>query len=598
MSQVRQVKEATDIVEILGERIELQRSGTNLKAVCPFHSEKTPSFFVSPGIQRYRCFGCGESGDVLEFIQKYDGLTFFEALKLLADRANITLDDHQYSAEDKIREKLKQILELAKEYYHYLLTKHDVGQVGRDYLQDRGISNQSVKIFQLGYSVDSWDGLIKFLHKKKKYSLADLELAGLVIKGKNGRYYDRFRGRLMFPLTNSRGQTVGFSGRSLVPDAKQAKYINSPETKLYHKSELLFGYSHLYQEIRKAKQVIVAEGEMDVISSSQAHVNNIVALKGSALTEEQAKILKRTVDKVLLALDSDSAGIEATKRAIPICQAVELELRVIKLIGGKDPDDLARTDPASWRKICKNSVSVYQFFIDAAKVEHNLETPEGKRKFINGLAPIIGNIEHAVEKEFYLKQLASLLKVSVDVVRSDIQKFKHRGEKPTGEVEKKDQSPIYKPKTRRESLEEFGLFLLMRATEESDASTKNWSKMIAELSSYTWSNNLVKNIYLQLTDFSKMGTDLTAFTSKLPADISQLAADIYLHPKYSQNLADLDISTEWQHLQTELKKIVLQEEITVLTTRLDELDTQDEKTAEQELEQRQLLAKIVELQRQ
>ncbi|HPR14166.1 MAG TPA: DNA primase, partial [Candidatus Woesebacteria bacterium] len=301
MSQIQEVKDANNIVEIVGEKIDLRPSGSSFKARCPFHSEKTPSFFVHPEMQRYRCFGCGATGDVLDFLQNYDGMTFYEALKYLADRASITLKDFNRTSEDEEREQLLGILNLAKEYYHYLLTQHEAGKPALAYLKERGTNSQSIKLFNLGYSLSSWDGLIKYLHQKKKYPLELIAKTGLIIKGKGDRYYDRFRGRVMFPLKNHRGQVVGFSGRLLTAQAKEAKYINSPETSLYHKSKLLYGYSELFREIRKANKVVVVEGEFDVISSAQAHVNNVVAIKGSALTADQVDLLARVSDSVILA---------------------------------------------------------------------------------------------------------------------------------------------------------------------------------------------------------------------------------------------------------------------------------------------------------
>ena len=239
MSQIKEVKDATNIVEVVAEKIKLENSGANFKACCPFHNEKTPSFFVNPGLQRYRCFGCGANGDVLDFLQNFEGITFYEALKTLADRAGITLKEFQKSQDDEEREKLLEIMSFAKEYYYYLLTKHEVGQIGRDYLKNRDITNESIKIFQLGFATNAWDSLLKYLHQKKKFPLNLIEKTGLIIKGRSGGYYDRFRERLIFPLKNHRGQVVGFSGRLLSQSPKEAKYINSPETLLYHKSKML-----------------------------------------------------------------------------------------------------------------------------------------------------------------------------------------------------------------------------------------------------------------------------------------------------------------------------------------------------------------------
>ncbi|PIR58679.1 MAG: DNA primase, partial [Candidatus Pacebacteria bacterium CG10_big_fil_rev_8_21_14_0_10_56_10] len=391
MSQVQDVKQAIDILEVIGQRLQLQRAGSNYKAVCPFHSEKTPSFFVNQDLQRYKCFGCGRSGDALSFLQEYEGMTFGEALEQLADQAGITLERFRPSSQEQRGKSLLEVLDLAKEYYHFLLTQHRLGGLARDYLKQRGITAESTKVFQLGFAPAKWDGILTYLTKKKKYSPQLLEEVGLIVR-RNGRQYDRFRDRLMFPLKDHRGQVVGFAGRLLNDQAQEAKYINSPETSLYHKSKLLYGYHELRQEIRKAGQAVVMEGELDVISSSQAHLNNVVAIKGSALTSDQARLLKRLVTKVVLALDTDAAGVTATKRAVPVIEQAGLELRVASLPAGKDPDELGRSNPKLLRQSVSQAVSVYEFIIEAALAAHDATTPDGKRYIMQEVAPYISAI--------------------------------------------------------------------------------------------------------------------------------------------------------------------------------------------------------------
>lgn len=602
MSQIKQVKDAIDIVEIVGERVELQRSGANLKGLCPFHSEKSPSFFVSPTIQRYRCFGCGESGDVFNFLEKYEGMSFGEVLKMLADRAGIELKDYKHSPEDELRERLFKILDLAKEYFHYLLVEHEVGQPAREYLKQRGISKQSIKLFQLGYALHGWDGLIKYLHHKKKFALSDLVKAGLVIKNRSGRYYDRFRGRVMFPLTNHRGKVVGFSGRTLVKDAKEAKYINTPETMLYHKSELLYGYSHLYRQIREAEEVIIAEGEMDVISSVQAHVNNIVAIKGSALTREQLQLLRRTVNRLLLSLDMDEAGIEATKRAITLAQECDLELRVLQLpkVAGKakDPDELARSDPRAWRETAKSSISVYEFFLRNALAAADPQTPEGKRTIINQLAPIFGNISHEVEKDFYIKKLAEALDVSNQTISKDIQKFKDR-DKVLVKKPAKQTKPSSAKKNRQQNLEEYCLFLLLRYQEVPGWVTESgadFAQLLPELDAIVWQSTGFKQIVAALQNWQHK-FDLAKFTHSLPTDLQQVVSDIYLHEEYIHALEKIDFQKEWKQTIIDLKRLAHTNTIKRITRELDALDAKRNKTAQDEARQQELLQQIVLLKR-
>jgi len=426
MSQIQLVKEATDIVAVIGERITLQGAGAQFKGVCPFHAERSPSFFVSPILQRYKCFGCGEAGDAFDFLQKYDGLSFQETLEELAEAAGIELEKYQANATDQLRSDILATLASAQQYYHYLLTKHKVGKPALAYLRDRGISSDTTQQFSLGASTSGWDGLIAYLHEKKKVPLTLLERSGLAITNR-GRTYDRFRNRVMFPLTTHRGQVVGFSGRSLPgEDDRGAKYINSPETMVYHKSELLFGFSQLHSEIRKANSIILVEGEFDVLASVQAHQNNVSAIKGSALTKDHVRLLRRSVQQVILALDTDAAGREATKKAIAIIKDGQeqgeqsLELRVATLSQGKDPADLVAQDPGLWRKAIKQSVTAYDFLITTALNQYDADSPSGKRQIMQDIVPVLRQVSHAVEREHYVQRLSKELGVSLASINSDL----------------------------------------------------------------------------------------------------------------------------------------------------------------------------------
>ncbi len=592
MSQVQAVKDATDIVALIGSRLSLQRSGSNFRGLCPFHSEKSPSFFVSETMQRYRCFGCGESGDVFTFLEKYEGMSFYEALESLADAAGITLEKQVRSQDDEQREQLLAVLNLAKEYYHYLLTEHKTGEAARAYLKDRGVTSQSVKLFQLGVSPSTWDGLLTYLHGKKKYSLQLLEDAGLILKGKTGRYYDRFRNRLMFPLKNHRGQVVGFSGRLLSSDAKEAKYINSPETKLYHKSQMLFGYHELYQQIRTAKRVVVVEGEFDVISSAQAHVNEVVAIKGSALTEEHTKLLKRSAEQVLLALDTDAAGVKATRRAIEILQKSDIELRVIRVPGGKDPDELARSQPKAWREAVKQSVTAYEFLIGAALEQHDPNSPEGKRRIMQELAPVLAQLQHAVEREFYVQELAAKLSVSSESVENDIERVKAAlatGQPSQVAVRKQEQQsePRKTPAGgKRERLEEYVLFLLLRsAPEHIRARARTLAALELQHPSLL--------AFLKIASLAPENLGLRQLMQRLPSDLQQSAFEIYSDEKYTHMLEKLDITAEWKNTVADLTKELLAERKKAITTELAALDELLQKTPAEEARQNELLRQLV-----
>jgi DNA primase len=599
MSQIQDIKQANDIIQIIGERITLQRSGTNWRGLCPFHSEKSPSFFVSEQLQRYKCFGCSESGDVFTFLEKYEGMTFAETLQYLADRSGIVLTKQTFTDEDDQRKRVLELLSLAREYYSYLLTQHQVGAPARSYLKNRGLSQESLKVFQLGYAVPSWDGILKYLHQKKKYSLKDIEAAGLSVTSRGGKVYDRFRDRVMFPLTDHRGRVVGFSGRVLDPKAKEAKYINSPETMLYHKSQLLYGYSQLYQHIRKENEVVVVEGEFDVISSAQAHVNHVVAVKGSVLTEDHMRLLSRTVERVLLSFDTDSAGIEATKRAIAVAKPFNLELRVLDFgpDAQKDPDELARTNSQQWRQVVKSSISVYEFLLRAALKQHNATTPEGKRKIVDQLAPVLSGISHAVEREYYVRKLAEALQVKEVALQQDIVRFGRLGTtghaKPKKSTQAHPEEPVVES-SRRSGLERYLAFLFFHAE------AKELAEILPQAIEFEWSIPEVRQSVAAAATYAQAHPwKLQEFVNTLPEDLQERLFEVTTEETFLNVLANLDrqkeFFKEWKKTHDDVLQLKVNEEVSKIQSRLDELDGVVEKTAEQEHEQLQLLQQVVEM---
>lgn len=589
-TQIQRVKEANDIVAVIGERISLLRAGRNLKANCPFHSEKSPSFFVSPDLQVYRCFGCGERGDVFTFLEKYEGMTFAEALESLADKAGIKLEKFQKSQEDTQRERMLELLDLSKEYYHYLLKTHAAGEVARAYIKDRKTTSESIKLFQIGYALPNWDGLIKYLVGKKKYDIRDLEKAGMVIlrnganKGSSNPndYYDRFRGRLMFPLTDHRGRVVGFSGRVLDKDTKEAKYINTPETELYHKSKMLFGFSQQYQSIREAKQVVVVEGEFDVISSSQAFVHNVVAIKGSALTKEHVELLRRTVDTIILSLDADSAGIEATKRAIQIIQQFdEVRLRVLPsyLFDGKDPDDIARTDPKKWRDSIKKSESVYQFLIDVAFRQHPITTGEDKQQIVNDVGPSLNQIVHSVEKQHYVAMLAKRLEVPESALQQDLLRLKS-GKQLKTPAQKQEEPVTVDPLIQ---IEQIVLSLLIQLPE--NQVLEHARKMDVSEFSLPAHQLILKQLQHQ-SQFR-----LNEFVKQLAPEIEGAFSALYFE-NVKETPPDLK---EFNDSLSRMKKMAAQKEMVFLTKELQQLEAKEELNPEEEARMDEILKKIVNL---
>jgi len=423
--QLEEIKRKIDIVELINSYVPLKKAGRNFKALCPFHSEKTPSFMVSPERQIWHCFGqCGIGGDVFGFLMKIENLDFGEAVRELAKRAGVKLTRYQPSEGERSKQLLYEINHLATEYYHFLLLNHPSGKKALDYILGRGISKSSLQLFKLGFAPDAWRSLQAYLVGKKGYKVQDLERVGLVIKTEKGDFYDRFRGRLMFPLKDYHGNVRGFAGRLLDPEVKEAKYVNTPETFIYHKSELLFGLSEAKEAIKKKDQAVLVEGELDMISSYQAGVKNILAIKGSALSEAQVKLISRFTQNIVFALDQDLAGDQAARRGIETAEAGGMMIRVVESKEGKDPDEIAQKKPALWRELVQKAVPVYDYLLDSAFKRFDSQTIEGKRKISEEFILVLAKITNEIVRDHYLRELAQRLQVSEEAIVKEIEKTK------------------------------------------------------------------------------------------------------------------------------------------------------------------------------
>jgi len=420
---IEEIKRRIDIVEFIGNFIPLKKTGRNFKALCPFHQEKTPSFIVSPERQIWRCFGaCNEGGDVIKFLMKWENLTFFEAVKELAKKVGIQIKKVDF--EDKVWQKKKRFLEmnqLAASFFQHVLWKTTFGKKALSYLYQRKIKDQTIKKFGLGYAPFSWESLFSFL-KKKKYEPEEMLENGLVFKNEKGRFCDYFRGRLIFPIRDPRGNIIGFSGRSLNEEEKEAKYINTPETILYHKRETLFGIDLAKESIKKENNVYIVEGEFDVISPYQAGFTNFVAIKGSALTKEQLMFLKRYTERITLTLDSDSSGEEAVKRAIEEAEKFDFDINVVTFNFAKDPDEAVKTDINLFKKTIKNPVGIYDFLIDVIFKKYPEKTVYAKKKISEEVIYFLSEIKNSVVQSHYVKKLANLLEVSEQSIQNLIKK--------------------------------------------------------------------------------------------------------------------------------------------------------------------------------
>jgi len=458
MDQLEEIKSKIDLIELISEYVPLKKTGRNFKANCPFHSEKTPSFIVSPERQIWKCFGCQKGGDHFRFLMEMETMDFGEALRTLAKRVGVKLRRYQPTEGEKIKQLLYEINHLTGEFYHFLLVSHPVGKGALDYILGRGISKKSLAQFKLGFTPDRWDSLIKFLVNKKKYRLEDIEKAGLIIKGRKG-FYDRFRARLMFPLKDHRNNVCGFAGRVLDPEVKEAKYVNTPETPVYVKSHLLYGLEETKKNIKKQDEVVLVEGELDLISSYQAGIKNVVAIKGSALTEAQVRLLGRFTKNIVFALDKDLAGDAAARRGIQMADQGGMAIKVVSLKEGKDPDEVAQKNPKLWQKLVKQAVPVYDYFLNFALERFDSRSAEGKRKIGQELVPILAGISDEIVRAHYVQKLSESLGVNEGAVVQQMTKVKlGPGVKMDRSIAQTDEKM-----TQRESLEQYLLALALQS---------------------------------------------------------------------------------------------------------------------------------------
>ncbi len=479
--QIEEVKQKTDIVALIGGYIELKKAGRNFKALCPFHGEKTPSFMVSPELQLYKCFGCQATGDVFTFLQEYEGMEFGEALKFLADRAGVKLATLSFEPKSD-KEKLYEINALITKFYHYILTSHKAGKEAIDYLKkERGIDSALIETFQLGYSPNVAFAAKKFLVDKHKISYQELIKAGLVYKSERG-VFDRFRGRVVFPLYDHRGNVIGFAGRILPKDSNKdlAKYINTPETPIYHKGSVLFGLNLTRSEIKRKGEAVVVEGELDLISCLQVGIDNIVALKGTAMTEDQVRLISRFAQKIILMLDADLAGDAAARRGISIASNLGLEVRVCELKKYKDPDEAAKKNPEYLKKSLKEAVGVWDFIIDSIFARNDPKSGIGASKISREIAPILAQIEDKIVQAHYAKVVSDRLSVPLEAVTAQIEESSKKRE--IGQGRTNDEEPQRSGETPRERREEWILTLLFQTDPERLASRKIRSLITTPLS--------------------------------------------------------------------------------------------------------------------
>jgi len=524
LSPSEEIKNRLNIVDVIQGYLKLTKAGVNYKARCPFHKEKTPSFVVSPEKQIWHCFGCQKGGDIFTFIMEIEGLEFRDALRLLANKAGVTLrrEDPKLRSE---RQRFFDINEEATKFFEENLEKTAVAKEIKKYLTQRGLIPKIIKEFRLGYALNSWRDLKEHL---KKYGIAEKDMisAGLIIKPQTEQRansnYDRFRARVMFPIENLANQIVGFSGR-IYPEPKDgkkmsAKYINSPNTLIYNKSRTLYGLTKAREAIRKNKFAILVEGNVDVILSHQVGVKNVVATCGTALNEEHLTILKRYTDKLKLCFDQDEAGILATKSAIKKALSMGFSLKVIIFEGGKDPADIILSDEKKWKEVIKGGKEFLEYSLGKAIKSHFQKTVNDKKEIAKEVLPLIKALANKIEQSHWINKLAEELSIDEKYLYEALSKTKST-------IIRRKQEDVPEndviSKSRRELLEENFLMLLLKYPQLLKKNFSNFSDKIFSNKTNRKAFQLIKSAKKQIIAKDSFLNQLS-----LKADFSKLYEDL------------------------------------------------------------------------
>lgn len=422
-TNLEQIRAASDIVDVIGSHLQLKRAGGSFVALCPFHKEKTPSFHVNPQRQTFHCFGCHKGGDVFTFIKEYENVDFGEAVRRLAERANIPLEYDQTPGQAQARDLKDALLGLHEQVaqrWQHVLANDRAAQVARDYLLRRGVSAEAVKLFRLGYAPDQWEDTVNWL-KERKIDLALAEQAGLIVRkdGDKG-HYDRFKGRLMFPICDEQGRVVAFSGRVLVSDAKMAKYVNSPETPIFAKRKVFYGLDKSKRALLEAKHAVICEGQLDLIACYMAGVHNVVAPQGTAFTAEHARILRRFVPEVVLCFDADSAGQSAAVRVLDDLLGSGLAIRVATLPAPHDPDSFIKEfgGPA-FQKLMAEAPGFFDFYLNYLCQRNDPSGDRSRVEIVRSMGEALLKTSNQVLLDTHAQKTAIRLGISVDAVRKE-----------------------------------------------------------------------------------------------------------------------------------------------------------------------------------
>lgn len=560
MTDLEQIKERVDIVELIQGYLRLQKAGMNYKGLCPFHNERTPSFMVSPDKQIWHCFGCSSGGDVFKFLMQIEGLEFKEALQVLAKRAGVEVKGFDRQAASG-KSRLYSVSELAAKFFEKQLWESQNGRKAIEYLKGRGLKETTIKEWRLGYAPNTWNALRSFL-KNAGYGEGEIIKAGLAVEKGQGEGYDRFRGRLMFPISDLNSQVVGFTGRvfeEVTGEVEGGKYVNTPQTAIYDKSRVLYGLDKAKLEVRKGGRALVVEGNMDVIMSHQAGVKNAVASSGTALTPEHLKVLRRYTENLDLCFDQDAAGEVAAKRGIDLALSRGFNVGVIK-VSAKDPADLVKESPGKWVEAVAKIQPIVQFYIEKAFEKHDPSTALGKKNAAREVLPVIKLIENEVEQSHWLGELSVRLRVDQKVLVRTMAALKF-GPRPG--IEDEDVKAFEVPS--RLVLEETLLALLMKMPQKAGEIEKEEFELFTD--------RLYNGLFEELKNGAGFSADPISYEDKLKLELIKFKSE-----QFFGDLDEKDLEAEISRLIKSLKKELVLEKIKDLEMKMKEAKSGPERS--------------------
>lgn len=585
-NQVEEIKKKLDIVEVINKYVPLKKRGRHYVACCPFHQEKTPSFVVSTELQIYKCFGCGKAGDVFSFVQEYNRIDFREALEDLAKMAGVKLIQSVKMTQEESKKKiLYEINQEAAKFYHYILTKHSLGKEALEYLHNRELKEDTIKKFMIGFSPKDSRLVVNYL-LKKGYKIEEMMATGSfgVSQYNRKQIYDRFQDRVIFPQIDFRERIVGFSGR-ILPTATNknlAKYINSPETDVYHKSQMLFGLNLAKEAVKKENWALVVEGELDMISPYQIGMENVVAIKGTALTEDQLHLMNRYTDTIILGLDSDFAGNKASIRSIELAEKMDFEIKVLDLEGEyKDPDEAIKNNPDFFKKKIAEAKSIWDFLIFSSVKNYGTDTVKGKKMILATVLPFLAKINNSVIKSDYINKLASELGSDEEGVANELKKYTVDYIKP----EETQKISAKEPMDKKERLEERMMILAL--------ASKNPKKIIKKIE---WKEKRFLKIAKVIKRFKLFKA--VKIVKQLETELVDIFNNLYLQAIEEKNEAS-ERNKEINNIIKQIEEINLKDRLKILSGIIANLEVtgNEKEMAKTEAEYAQILTRLALIQK-